>query len=719
MTTPASTETPLYLDPSQALDARVDDLVGRMTLEEKCGQMLHGAKAIERLNVPAYNWWNECLHGVGRAGRATVFPQAIGMAATWDAALIRRVADAIADEARAKHHAAVARGNRGQYRGLTFWSPNVNLFRDPRWGRGHETWGEDPVLTATLGAAFVRGLQGDDPRTMKAAACAKHYAVHSGPEGLRHEFNAVVSQKDLYETYLPAFKALVDAGVEAFMGAYNRTNGEPCCGSKTLLDDILRRQWGFRGHVVSDCWAIKDFHEHHKVTATASESAALAVKHGCDLNCGEVYGGLLDAVSQGLISEDEITICVKRLMRTRFKLGMFDPPGSNPYANIGMDVVNCEKHQRLALETATKSLVLLKNAEHDGRPVLPIDRKVPRKIMVYGPNAADVDVLLGNYYGLSGQMTSVLEGIAQVQGEVVNIEYRKACELLEPNRNPRDWAQFEAKAADLCIFVGGGHPMLEGEEGEAILSEAIGDRDDLSLPQVQIDFIKKIAQHETPVVLVLAGGSAMAFQEVFDLVEGVIWMWYPGEAGGRAVADVLFGEANPSGKLPITFPRSLDQLPPYEDYAIATGGRTYRYMNDEPFLPFGFGLSYTRFAFGDLALSAESIKPGESLDATVTVTNRGDIAGEEVVQLYLTDEQASAATPRYALKAFKRVALAPGESTTVTLAITPAMMELVTDEGKRVIEPGDFTVHVGGSSPDPRNAALGAAAPAMSRFTVG
>jgi len=711
-------DTPLYLDPAQDLDARVDDLVGRMTLEEKCGQMLHGAKAVERLDVPAYNWWNECLHGVGRAGRATVFPQAIGMAATWDEALIRRVADAIADEARAKHHAAVARGNRGQYRGLTFWSPNINIFRDPRWGRGHETWGEDPVLTATLGAAFVRGLQGDDPKYMKTAACAKHYAVHSGPEALRHEFDAVVSQKDLHETYLPAFKALVEAGVEAVMGAYNRTNGEPCCGSETLLVKTLRGQWNFQGHVVSDCWAIKDFHEHHKVTATASESAALAVKHGCDLNCGSVYGGLLDAVAQGLITEDDLTVCVKRLMRTRFKLGMFDPEDQVPYASIGMDAVNCEKHQQLALEAATRSLVLLKNAEHQGRPVLPIDRDKPQKIMVYGPNAADVDVLLGNYYGLSGHMTSVLEGIAQVQGEVVNVEYRKACELLEPNRNPRDWAQFEAKAADLCIFVGGGHPMLEGEEGEAILSDAIGDRSDITLPKVQIDFIKKIAQHETPVVLVLAGGSAAAFEEVFDLCEAVLWMWYPGEAGGRAVADVLFGETNPSGRLPITFPRSLDQLPPYEDYAIATGGRTYRYQTTEPFLPFGFGLSYTRFTFSELALSAESVEVGQSVDATVRVTNAGDRAGEAVVQLYLTDEQASAATPRFALKAFKRVPLAPGESKPVTLTITPAMMELVTDEGSRVIEPGDFTVHVGGASPEPRSAALGATAPATARFAV-
>jgi beta-glucosidase len=718
MPTSASTDTPLYLDPSQDLDARADDLVGRMTLEEKCGQMLHSAKAIERLGVPAYNWWSECLHGVGRAGRATVFPQAIGMAATWDEPLIRRVADAIADEARAKHHAAVKRGNRGQYRGLTFWSPNVNLFRDPRWGRGHETWGEDPVLTATLGAAFVRGLQGDDPRYMKAAACAKHYAVHSGPEALRHEFDAVVSPKDLHETYLPAFKALVDAGVESFMGAYNRTNGEPCCGSETLLVNILRGQWNFRGHVVSDCWAIKDFHENHKITNTASESAALAVKNGCDLNCGEVYGGLLDAVSQGLLDEEDISLCVKRLMRTRIKLGMFDPEAQVPYASIGMDVVNCEKHQQLALETATKSLVLLKNAAHEGKPVLPIDRDKPQKIMVYGPNAADVDVLLGNYYGLSGNMTSVLEGIAQVQGEVVNVEYRKACELLEPNRNPRDWAQFEARSADLCIFVGGGHPMLEGEEGEAILSDAIGDRDDINLPQVQIDFIKKIAQHQTPVVLVLAGGSATAFEEVFDLCEAVLWMWYPGEAGGRAVADVLFGEANPSGKLPVTFPKSLDQLPAYEDYAIATGGRTYRYMSDEPFLPFGFGLSFTQFTFGGLTLSAETIKPGDRLDATVTVTNVGDVAGEEVVQLYLTDDQASAATPRYALKAFTRVALAPGESKPVTLALTPAMMELVTDTGTRLIEPGTFTVSIGGSSPDPRNTALGAAAPAQARFTV-
>jgi len=709
----AATDTPLYLDPSQPIDARVDDLVGRMTLEEKAGQMLFTAKAIERLGVPAYNWWNECLHGVGRAGRATVFPQAIGMAATWDAPLIHRVADAIADEARAKHHEAARQGNRARYRGLTFWSPNINIFRDPRWGRGHETWGEDPVLTATLGTAFVRGLRGDDPRYMKAAACAKHYAVHSGPEELRHEFDAVVSDKDLWETYLPAFEELSNAGVEAFMGAYNRTNGEPCCGSKLLLVDILRNKWKFRGHVVSDCWAIKDFHLHHKVTATATESAALAVKMGCDLNCGDTYHGLLDAVSQGLLDEADLDLCVTRLMRTRFKLGMFDPPEDVPYANIPMSVVNSDAHKQLALETATKSLVLLKNDNN----VLPIPSDKPRQIMLYGPNAADVDVLLGNYYGITGDMVTVLEGIAQVIGEQASLEYRKGCELIHDNRNPRDWSSFEAKAADLCIAVLGGHPMLEGEEGEAILSDNVGDRGDIGLPEAQIAFVKKIAQHDTPVVLVLAGGSAMAFEEVFDLVDAVVWMWYPGEQGGRAVADVLFGHANPSGRLPITFPKSLAQLPAYDDYAIA-GKRTYRYMRDEPFLPFGFGLSYTRFAYSDLKLSAESIAAGDALHATVTGTNTGDRAGDEVVQLYLTDEDASAATPRAALKAFERVSLEPGASTRVRLEVTPRMMELVTDAGQRVIEPGRFTVRVGGVSPGTRGQALGAAALAEAHFSV-
>ena len=708
-------DAPLYLDPTQPLDTRVDDLIGRMTVEEKCSQMLYTAKAIERLGIPEYNWWNECLHGVGRAGRATVFPQAIGLAATWDEDLIERVASAIADEARAKHHEAVRQNNRGQYRGLTFWSPNINIFRDPRWGRGHETWGEDPVLTATLGKAFVRGLQGNDPRYLKAAACAKHYAVHSGPEALRHEFDAVVSDKDLWETYLPAFEELAEENVEAFMGAYNRTNGEPCCGSKLLLLNILRDQWNFQGHVVSDCWAIKDFHANHKITATATESAALAVKMGCDLNCGDVYHGLMDAVSQGLIDEANIDVCVKRLMRTRFKLGMFDPPEEVPYASIPMSIVNCDAHKQLALEAATKSLVLLKNEDN----VLPINRSFgSERVMVYGPNAADVDVLLGNYYGISGQMISVLEGIAQVINEQVTIEYRKACELIHENRNPRDWANHEAKAAGLVIAVMGGHPMLEGEEGEAILSDAIGDRDDIGLPRVQVDFIKKISQHDTPVVLVIAGGSAVAFEEVFDLVDAVVWMNYPGEQGGRAVADVLFGHANPSGRLPMTWPKSLDQLPPYDDYAIATAGRTYRYMTDEPFLPFGFGLSFTTFRYDNLELSANRIGAGDTLQAATTVTNTGDVAGEEVVQLYLTDDEASTATPLHALKATRRVSLEPGTSAQITFDITPRMMELVTETGDRVIEPGTFTVTVGGCSPGPRGQSLGAAEAVFAPFTV-
>jgi len=700
---------PMYQDPTQPLAARVADLVSRMTLAEKVSQMVHGAAAIERLDVPEYDWWNECLHGVARAGLATVFPQAIGLAATFDLALLARVATAISDEARAKHQAALAQGNRGQYRGLTFWTPNVNIFRDPRWGRGQETYGEDPFLTSQMGVTFVKGLQGDDPKYLKVAACAKHYAVHSGPEAERHVFNAEVSLQDLYDTYLPAFKALVEAGVESVMGAYNRTNGEPCCGSKLLLVDILRGQWHFQGHVVSDCWAIQDFHVNHRVTKTPAESAALAVRHGCDLNCGCTFPYLVQAVQEGLIDEAAIDLAVTRLFTTRFKLGMFDPAEMVPYTSIPTTVINCDQHRQLAREAAAKSLVLLKN----DKQLLPL-LKPYNKIVVLGPNAANPHALIGNYYGMSKQLVTVLDGIVARSPEGTTIEYRQACLMDRENDDRQNWALFEAKRADLVIAAFGLDSSMEGEEGDAIASPHKGDRVSVALPPWQLEYLRNLRDCGKPIVLILAGGSPIAVP--VDLADAILFMWYPGEEGGHAVADVLFGDAVPGGRLPLTFPVSIDDLPPYEDYAMAP--RTYRYAPTAPLFPFGFGLGYTTFGYANLRLSASEIAAGTTLTVTVDVTNTGDRAAEEVVQLYVTDLEASARVPLFALKGFQRVPIQAGATQTVTFTVTPAMLEFVDEQGQAVLEPGEFKITVGGSAPVPVSVKLGAATPVSAVFTV-
>jgi len=705
-------QTPMYLDPDQPVEARARDLVSKMTLEEKVSQMVHNAAAVERLQVPEYDWWNECLHGVGRAGKATVFPQAIGLAATFDTELIHRVATAISDEARAKHHASVRAGRRDRYRGLTFWTPNVNIFRDPRWGRGQETYGEDPFLTAAIGTSFVRGLQGDDPHYLKVAACAKHYAVHSGPEGERHTFDATATPKDMWETYLPAFEALVvDARVEAVMCAYNRTNGEVACGSKTLLQDILRGKWGFQGHILSDCWAIRDFDQNHKVTKDNAESAALALKMGTNLNCGDSFPSLIEAVERDLVTEEEIDTALAKLLETRFKLGLFDPEELNPYTSIPTDVVNSPEHRKLAREAATRSLVLLKN--DDG--LLPLSKDL-KKIYVTGPLAADAAVLLGNYSGVSGDLATILEGIVQAAGPTTMVSYRQGSLLDRPNINPIDWYSGVASDADVTVAVMGISNLLEGEAGASIASPGKGDRFDIRLPQNQIDFLNKMRGTAKKLVVVLLGGSPMAVPEVQELADAVLLSWYPGEEGGRAVADVLFGDAAPSGRLPLTFPKSLDQLPPYEDYSMA--GRTYRYMTEEPLYPFGFGLSYTTFEYGPIELSADKVAAGESVTARVSVKNVGDTAAEEVVQLYVSDLVASVPVPQAALKGFRRVALGPGESETVEFEVTVDLMEMVNESGERVLEKGAFALTSGGASPGERAVALGAPVPARAEFLV-
>ncbi|WP_017730211.1 glycoside hydrolase family 3 N-terminal domain-containing protein [Nafulsella turpanensis] len=705
-------EQAAYLDPSRPTDERVQSLIRILTLEEKVQQMMENTPAISRLGIPPYNWWNEALHGVGRSGVATVFPQAIGLGATFDDDLALRVASAISDEARAMYNASVEKGYYSKYAGLTFWTPNINIFRDPRWGRGQETYGEDPFLTASLGVAFVKGLQGDHPEYLKTAACAKHFAVHSGPERLRHEFNAVASIKDLRETYLPAFKALVNADVEAVMCAYNATNGEPCCANEFLLNDVLRGEWGFDGHVVSDCGAIVDFYEGHEVVPGPVEAAALALKSGVNLNCGSVYyPHLVEAVKQGLVSEAEVDEKLATLLKTRFRLGMFDPEEANPYNAIGIEVVDSKEHRQLAKEAALKSMVLLKN-----NGVLPLRNDLPR-YFITGPNAAGIDALIGNYYGVNPNMVTMLEGVASHIAPGSQLQYKPGILLDRANVNPIDWTTGGAKSADATIVVLGITGLLEGEEGESIASPHYGDRLDYNLPENQLDFLRKLREgHEQPIIAVITGGSPMNLAEVHELSDAVLLAWYPGEEGGNAVADLIFGEASPSGKLPVTFPKSLEQLPPYEDYSM--DGRTYRFMEEEPLYPFGFGLSYADFSYSDLKLSADRIKKNQSVQVEATITNKGKYEGEEVVQLYLTDEEASVRVPLYSLKGYRRLRLAPGESAKVNFTITPEMMALITEEGESKIEKGRFKVYVGGSLPGNRSHALGMARPAEGSFMV-
>ena len=592
MSVSTTTEKPTYLDTSLPFAERAKDLVGRLTLEEKVGLMNHPAYGVPRLNIPAYNYWSEALHGVARNGRATVFPQAIAMAATWDKELIRKVATAISDEGRAKYHAALRRnGYTDQYQGLTFWSPNVNIFRDPRWGRGQETWGEDPFFTGEMAAEFVKGLQGDDPKYLKAAACAKHYAVHSGPEKDRHIFNAIVTKRELYDTYLPAFKKLVtDAKVESVMGAYNRTLDEVCCASKLLIEDILRGEWGFDGHFVSDCMALSDFHLNHKVTEDAADSAALALKYGCDLGCDHVFNEIPTAIERGDTTEALVDRALERTLTTRFKLGMFDPDEDVPFASIPTDVVASREHRQLAYRTATEAVVLLKNKDN----ILPI-KPSTKKIFVTGPTATSMEVLLGNYYGFNNQMVTLLEGITGRIPEGMGMEYHSGAMLKHAREIKSTWAPQMAQSADLAIVCAGNSSFLEGEEGESLLSPQNGDRESISLPQSQIDYIKELAIHGARIILVLTGGSPIALGEVEDMVEAILFVWYPGMEGGRAVADVLFGDVSPSGKLPITFPKSLDQLPAFDDYSME--GRTYRYMSAEPIYPFRYGFSYSKFEY--------------------------------------------------------------------------------------------------------------------------
>lgn len=834
-------ENPDYRNPGLAIEERVDDLVSRMTLEEKVSQMLDMAKAIPRLKIPEYDWWNECLHGVGRAGVATVFPQAIAMAATWNPELILEMADVISTEARAKHHEAVRQGDFGRYKGLTFWSPNINIFRDPRWGRGQETYGEDPYLASRIAVAFIKGLQGDHPKYLKLVATPKHYAVHSGPEPERHVFNAVTNKRDLYDTYLPAFEACIkEAGAFSVMCAYNRYLGEACCGSSSLQNGILRGKWGFQGYIVSDCGAIDDIIVDHKIVETEPEAAALAVKSGTDLNCGDyrnqrhhVYAALLVAVEKGLISEAEIDVAVKRLFTARFKLGMFDPPEMVPYTQIPYEKNDCEEHRRLSIKVAQESIVLLKNDNN----LLPLKKDL-KTITVIGPTADSYEMLLGNYNGTPSKYVTPLQGIKnKLPG--AEILYEEGCNLVEEGgimktlsaemlsvdgqpglkaeyfkntnlegepffskidlisnsdlvRGARipdlqrgdkfsirwsgkitapqsgnfnfkitgddgyrltigdkilveDWSdhdmttksnhihlekgklydfkleyfqnsgwsrmfvswqlltqeQFKravelVKKSDVVIFVGGITSRLEGEETYMDYEGFRGgDRTNIKMPEVQEQLLQELYQTGKPIVLVTTSGSALAVNWANDNIPAILQLWYPGEEGGTALADILFGDYNPAGRLPVTFYKSVEQLLAFTDYNMK--GRTYRYFEGEPLFPFGYGLSYTRFEYANLKVSY--MKDASEVKVSVQVKNSGERAGDEVVQVYVKDLNASAPVPIQSLQGIKRIHLVSGETKKVEFTLNPKQLAVVTEEGQYRFEPGEFEISVGGALP--------------------
>ncbi|MBX3739220.1 MAG: glycoside hydrolase family 3 C-terminal domain-containing protein [Candidatus Didemnitutus sp.] len=694
-----------YLDPSVPLAARVADLIGRLTLEEKINALGHENGPIERLGLPAYNWWSEACHGVGRNGRATVFPQVIAQAATWNRELIYQIATAVSDEARAKHHAAARAGLHGQqYQGLTFWTPNINIFRDPRWGRGQETYGEDPYLTGELGLMTVRGLQGNDTRYLKVAACAKHFAVHSGPEHERHEFDARPTPKDLHETYLPAFEKLVRGGVEAVMGAYNRVFGEPACASRFLLGEMLRQRWGFRGHVVSDCGAIDDFHRHHKVTPDSAASAALAVRNGCDLNCGCTYNDLILAVRHGQITEAEIDTALGRLLATRFKLGMFDPAETVAYTSIPESVIDSAPHRALARRAAAESFVLLKNQDN----LLPLPA-CPRSLLVVGPTAANVGAMLGNYYGISSRIVTFMEGLVARTPEGCRVKYRPGCPISQDGAPGVNYTFGAAAMSDVVVAVLGLDPTLEGEEGDTVASPVGGDRVRIELPENQRKFLQELRANSKKLILVLTGGSAIAIPEEHELADAVIYAWYAGCEGGAALADVLFGDVAPSGRLPVTVPRATADLPAFNDYSMR--GRTYRFATVEPLYPFGFGLGYAKIVYASLALSRSELKGGETLEVRATVRNTSALQTKETVQCYLLPPEFTPDTPRAVLVEFAKVELAPHASAEVAFQLSSDALRLVNEQGERVWCPGSYRILVGPASPGPRAQALGAPAP--------
>ena len=685
-------------DIEKKMQKRAKEVISKLTLEEKISQLLHEAEGIDRLGIKPYNWWSEALHGVARCGRATVFPEPIGIAATFDEDLMLRIGDAVASEGRAKFNIAQSIGNYGEDAGLTFWSPNVNIFRDPRWGRGMETFGEDPFLVSRMGVAFVKGMQGEHPFYLKTAACAKHYAVHSGPEGIRHGFNVDPSKKDLYETYLPAFKALIqEANVESVMSAYNAVYGSPATGSHYLLTEILRDEWGFKGHIVSDNGAVEDINTgHHKVKDYA-EASARALKAGCDLDGGAAYGHLKEALDRGLVTEADIDRSLLILFMTRLKLGILLPDDYSPYKEAPESVICCRKHSNIAREAARKSMVLMKN-----NGVLPLKKDIA-SVFVGGAFATDTFSLMGNYYGIAGHMSSYLEGISTHVSAGTKIYHMYGFQATTPNVNPLNYAIKEARTKDYAIITLGLSGMLEGEEGDAIATANHGDRGSLKIPEHQLEFLRQIGKDRTnKIIAVVCGGSALELQEVRELCDAVVLTWYPGQAGGEALADLLFGDANFSGRLPITFPTNAEALPPFEDYSMK--GRTYKYQADGIEYPFGYGLSYGgTIKYGPL----KAVKKGADVQLSITLSNDTDCTIVETAQLYVATPTAGVSSPFNSLIGFKRVKLAPGQKKRVVFTAERERLKTVVEDGSSVLLPGKYTFSVAAAAPCKRSRELG------------
>jgi beta-glucosidase len=684
----------VYKDASQPIESRVKDLLSKLTLEEKVSLLGYNSKAVPRLGIPAYNWWNEALHGVARAGEATIFPQAIGMAATFNDDLLKQVSTAISTEARAKYNLAIAKDRHLQYMGLTFWTPNINIFRDPRWGRGQETYGEDPYLTATMGSAFVKGLQGDDPNHLKTSATAKHFAVHSGPEATRDYFDAVVDEKDLRETYLYAFHALVSGGVESVMSAYNKVNGTPNSINKMLLTDILRKEWGFKGHVVTDCGALNDVYSTHKSLPGPIETAAAAIKAGIDLDCSTVLqNDALKAVQKGLLTENEINGALAALLRTEFKLGFYDSPASSPYVGYGADSVHNNAHIALARKAAQQSMVLLKNNNN----VLPLSKSNYSSFMVLGPNAASLDAMIANYHGTSSKVVNFVEGITAAVGPGARVEYDQGSDYKDTTHFGGTWA---AGNADATIAVIGLSPVLEGEAGDAFLSETGGDRKNLSLPASEISFMKELRKSvkNKPIIAVITAGSDIDIDAIAPYADAIILAWYPGEQGGNALADIVFGDASPSGHLPLTFYKTLSNVPDYKDYSMK--GRTYRYYTGPVQYPFGFGLSYTSFAYSQKNELKSKYKSTDTISVNVLIKNTGKMNGDEVVQAYIEYPQI-ARMPVKELKSFKRVSVSAGVEQSITIKIPVKELQKwdLASHGWKVY-PGNYKLILGSSSQD-------------------
>lgn len=691
-----------FRDATLPLEVRVKDLVSRLTLEEKVQLMKHDAPAIPRLGIPAYNWWNEALHGVARTPeKVTVFPQTIGMAATFDTEALQKMGDITSSEGRALFNEALKAGKGiAQYRGLTYWTPNINIFRDPRWGRGQETYGEDPFLTARMGSAMVRGLEGDDPRYLKAVACAKHYAVHSGPEHNRHSFDARPSLFDLWDTYLPAFRELVTrAKVHGVMCAYNRLDGQPCCGNDPLLVDILRNQWRFDGYVTSDCWAVTDFANHHKTHANNMVAASDAMLAGTDLECGNLYQLLLEGVQQGLHSERDINVSLTRLFTILFKLGMFDPQDQVPYASIGREVIECDAHKQHALRMAQESMVLLKNEKQ----LLPLKASKVKRIALIGPNADNGHTQLANYYGTPSEIVTPYMSLKRRFGDRIKIDYYAGTDIVKKLDNAPSFAQIaaEAKKADVIVFVGGISADYEGEAGDAgaggYAGFASGDRTTMGLPPVQTELMKALKNTGRPLVVVNMSGSVASFEWESRHADAILQAWYGGQAAGDAIVDVLFGEYNPAGRMPLTTYKSDADLPPFESYSMEN--RTYRYFKGEVRYPFGYGLSYTTFAYGKVDC-APQVQTGDSIRVSTTVQNTGKRDGDEVVQLYVVHPQnGNIRIPLCALKGFRRIHLKAGESKQVDFTLSPEELALTDAKGNLVENAGEVELFVGGGQP--------------------